>query len=71
MAPRTETFHATREDLKEWSEEMGLEDPLPDGWYFWVCQPGCLPDSPPEGPYPSEAKAHEAALEFLDYDAHL
>ena len=71
MAPRTETFHATREDLKEWSEELGLEDPLSEGWYFWVCEPGCLPDSPPEGPYPSEAKADEAALEFLDYDAHL
>lgn len=28
-----------------------------DGWYYWFCFPGCLPDSDPVGPFPSEAKA--------------
>lgn len=28
------------------------------GWFYWICQPGCLPDSEPFGPFESE----EAAL---------
>lgn len=27
------------------------------GWYWWSCFPGCLPDSDPVGPFPSEAEA--------------
>lgn len=23
------------------------------GFYWWPCQPGCLPDGDPEGPFPS------------------
>lgn len=26
---------------------------LEPGWYWWPCQPGCLPDGDPEGPFPS------------------
>ena len=32
-------------------------DPLEAGWYWWACFPGCLPDSPPHGPFDSEAAA--------------
>lgn len=32
-------------------------EPLPAGWYFWFCFPGCLPDSDPDGPYGTEAEA--------------
>lgn len=28
-----------------------------EGWYWWLCFPGCLPDSDPFGPFPTEAKA--------------
>jgi hypothetical protein len=21
------------------------------GWFWWTCQPGCLPDGPPTGPF--------------------
>ena len=31
--------------------------PLPDGWYWWSCFPGCLPDSDPVGPFDTEAEA--------------
>jgi hypothetical protein len=24
------------------------------GWYWWVCFPGCLPDSDPSGPFTTE-----------------
>lgn len=30
---------------------------LPAGWYWWSCQPGCMPDSDPMGPFDSEDEA--------------
>lgn len=33
-------------------------DAIPDeGWYWWSCFPGCLPDSEPIGPFKTEAEA--------------
>ena len=32
-----------------------------EGWYFWTCFPGCLPDSDAEGPYATELDALNAA----------
>ena len=31
------------------------------GWYYWVCLPGCLPDSDPIGPFESEDVAIDDA----------
>ena len=43
-------------------EEFGAEgEPLPSGWYWWTCIPGCMPDSEPFGPFPSAEAAKEAA----------
>lgn len=28
-----------------------------NGWYWWACWPGCLPDSDPSGPFATEAEA--------------
>ena len=43
-----------------------------DGWYYWYCLPGCLPDGDPIGPFDSEEKAIEDAQseseEELDSD---
>jgi len=38
---------------------------LPDGegWFFWYCFPGCLPDSLPFGPYATENLAIEELRE--------
>ena len=27
------------------------------GWYYWFCQPGCLPDGDPFGPFKTEKDA--------------
>lgn len=27
------------------------------GWYWWACQPGCLPDGDAEGPFETEDEA--------------
>ena len=35
-----------------------------DGWYWWSCFPGCLPDSEPFGPFDTEAEALEDARDF-------
>lgn len=45
--------------------EHGETGTMPEGWYYWHCQPGCLPDSDPIGPFLSEDEAREDA-EFLD-----
>jgi hypothetical protein len=36
------------------------------GWYWQACFPGCLPDSDPMGPFPTEEEAMADAL----VDAH-
>lgn len=33
---------------------------LEQGWYYWYCFPGCMPDSEPFGPYRSEQEAIDA-----------
>lgn len=34
---------------------------LENGWYWWTCLPGCMPDSEPSGPFKTEAEALEDA----------
>lgn len=36
---------------------------LRSGWFWWVCLPGCLPDSDPHGPFLSAGEALEDARE--------
>ena len=36
---------------------------LEDGWYWWACFPGCLPDSEAIGPFATEAEAVADAQE--------
>ena len=41
------------------------EFPYPnrEGWYYWFCFPGCLPDSDPIGPFATPEAAIAAAQE--------
>ena len=32
-------------------------EPMPTGWYWWPCFPGCMPDSDPSGPFTSSHAA--------------
>lgn len=34
----------------------------PEGWYWWVCLPGCLPDGEPSGPFPTSEGAYLDAI---------
>ena len=44
----TEVFHYPDDyDIREYFDD----DPPEEGWYWWACQPGCLPDGEPQGPF--------------------
>lgn len=36
-------------------------EPLPNGWYWWPCFPGCLPDGEPSGPFETKEEALQDA----------
>ena len=40
--------------------------PLPRGYYWWPCFPGCMPDGEPNGPWETEAEAMEDATDEED-----
>lgn len=39
---------------------------MPAGWYWWSCQPGCLPDGDPMGPFDTEDEAIADLCDGLD-----
>lgn len=44
-------------------EESGIQHTERLAWFAWYCLPGCLPDSEPYGPYPTEQDALDAIRE--------
>ena len=49
-----ETFH---------SDDFAVETfAMMEGWYWWSCQPGCIPDSEPYGPFETEQEARDSYL---------
>jgi hypothetical protein len=59
--PDVETFYLDSEDVSYESAHDTSFGGLDEGWYYWHCLPGCLPDSDPIGPFESEEKAIEDA----------
>ena len=57
--PDAETFYVTAMEAhyngenRDHADEYTVTEP---GWYYWSCFPGCLPDSPPFGPYDTEGE---------------
>jgi hypothetical protein len=47
-----ETFYHVPDDREKYAESD-----FPEGWYYWFCFPGCMPDSDPIGPFTTEAEA--------------
>jgi len=35
------------------------------GWFWWRCKPGCVPDTPPTGPFGTSYTTYRDALERL------
>lgn len=55
--PSIETFYRTTAAIRadDWRDDDG--ELMGEGWYWWACFPGCMPDSGPSGPYATEAEA--------------
>ena len=62
--PDTEVFHVKQSENRLTSEGEVMDE----GYYWWACQPGCLPDSEPDGPHESEEDAIKAMRETLDIE---
>lgn len=37
------------------------------GWYWWSCQPGCLPDGEASGPFDTSEAAYDDAFEDAEF----
>jgi hypothetical protein len=37
------------------------DQPMPPGWYWWACFPGCMPDGDAMGPFKTQEEAEEDA----------
>jgi hypothetical protein len=61
--PDVEVFYAHAGDLVPGSTD---EPPSEEGWYWWNCFPGCMPDSEPHGPFPKLKDAMADIRESLD-----
>jgi len=65
--PDVEVFHVSpaeaiyNQQNDDHADEYTIVEP---GYYWWTCLPGCMPDSSPFGPYPTEAAAIEAAQDI-------
>ena len=59
--PDCEVFYRTLAENTEFETLDGDGEPMPAGWYWWSCFPGCMPDGDPSGPYDTEAEAIAAA----------
>lgn len=64
--PDVEVFYAKRGEF----EHEATDEPSPAGWYWWTCLPGCLPDSPPFGPFETkEAAIADACEQHEQYES--
>lgn len=67
--PDIETFYlADGHDFACFEVEHEGAEPLPTGWYYWYCFPGCQPDSEPNGPFDTEEDALTAARYSMEAD---
>lgn len=60
-AKNIEVFYLKGEELKRFK---GPESDWPEeeGWYWWSCSPGCIPDGEATGPFPTKRAVCEDAL---------
>lgn len=59
LLPNCRVFYRTKEENKEYGFLDGSNDPMPSGFYYDFCFPGCLPEGEPFGPFLTEKDAIE------------
>jgi len=63
--PDAEVFYRTQSAIQAdklagydcWQDAGEPDGSFSEGWYYWYCFPGCLPESDPLGPFDTEADA--------------
>ena len=63
--PDCEVFYRTAAEnaADRWLDDDG--EPYGEGWYWWACFPGCLPDSDdPSGPFATKQEAIDDARDY-------
>ncbi len=61
--PDCEVFYRTLAENTEFGTCDGDGEPMPAGYYYWFCFPGCMPEGDPMGPFKSEQAAIDAVRE--------
>jgi hypothetical protein len=59
--PDAEVFYVS---VKDAFENASGDGPMEEGWYYWFCFPGCLPDGEPIGPFETEQAAIDDCRDF-------
>ena len=70
--PNAEVFYRTQTAIQSdkalgydcWQDAGEPDGSFSDGWYWWSCFPGCLPDSDPVGPFDTEQDAIDDAQDY-------
>lgn len=73
--PDVEVFYMSENDIngigakdsRFHNEDTG--EPLPAGYYYWFCFPGCMPDSDPIGPFDTEEEALADAQQYAEEES--
>ncbi len=50
-------FEMLDREMGEHREDLVKASKALEGWYWWSCFPGCLPDGEPNGPFATEQEA--------------
>ena len=59
-----EVFYLSQQQIDmDYRDSATGETGYTPGFYWWYCQPGCLPDSEPFGPFDTQELAEEAAAQ--------
>ena len=60
--PDAEVFYDDADIVHGHARNFDSEgSPVEAGWYWWICFPGCLPNSDPMGPFTTEQEAIDDA----------
>jgi hypothetical protein len=59
ICPRTGAILEVFFSDRPLAQSFGASGP---GWFWWSCQPGCLPDEPPTGPFLTSYAAYRQAF---------
>jgi hypothetical protein len=64
--PDAEVFFVSSQEA---IENASGDGPMQEGWYYWFCFPGCLPDGEPIGPFETEQNAIDDCRDFADLES--